>query len=313
MSWHRVSKREPCPVCGHDSWCSRGEGGAAVCMRAGEGAVGMVECGSAGTGWLHRVEPDQPPPPRVQRQHESPAFTVIDARRVWSAVLARALDDERVEEDCQVWRYLARRRLTEAFERRLLGVLHPSMERDLPPAIATWPGRGFRIVAPLFNEAGELVSLQVRRIIEDKPKTLFPPGRLAEGLVFANDAGRGLLRNAWSGARVVVLGEGLTDSLALAIVTSLPVLAVPGVGSASRVFGAWTRGCTVALALDCDAAGEAAVKPAAAAAFEAGAARLLRVTWPGRCKDACDVVVAKGLDGLGDFLAEHVTRRTVAA
>ena len=57
--FRRVSKREPCPVCGRPSWCLvRGDGGAVICARI----ESPKRWGKA--GWFHgdrRVQrPDAP-------------------------------------------------------------------------------------------------------------------------------------------------------------------------------------------------------------------------------------------------------------
>jgi hypothetical protein len=55
-NWRRVSKTNPCPICGRDHWCSVSRDGAAVlCQRVSDGAVRRI--GDA--GWLHRLRNDQ--------------------------------------------------------------------------------------------------------------------------------------------------------------------------------------------------------------------------------------------------------------
>lgn len=54
--WLRVSRRNPCPVCGKPDWCLVSEDGtAAICPRVEAGAIKRV--GDA--GWLHRIGPSQ--------------------------------------------------------------------------------------------------------------------------------------------------------------------------------------------------------------------------------------------------------------
>lgn len=46
----RVSRQNPCPICGKPDWCLVApDGSAAICQRVTEGAV--KKCGEA--GWLH--------------------------------------------------------------------------------------------------------------------------------------------------------------------------------------------------------------------------------------------------------------------
>jgi DNA primase len=65
----------------------------------------------------------------------------------------------------------------------------------------------------------------------------------------------------------------------------------------------------VLLALDCDTAGETALKPVTAALYANGAALVQRVVWPGGAKDACDVVAARGVVGLAEFLERLLAGR----
>jgi hypothetical protein len=62
--WIRVSARAPCPVCGHDSWCTVSpDGSAARCKRE---RSDHPSPGDDGEAWIHRLGPDAVhlPPPR---------------------------------------------------------------------------------------------------------------------------------------------------------------------------------------------------------------------------------------------------------
>jgi hypothetical protein len=60
--WVRVSKPEPCPVCGKPDYCTRTTDGTAIrCMRV-ESAK-PVEDRNGGIGWLHSLENPLPPLP----------------------------------------------------------------------------------------------------------------------------------------------------------------------------------------------------------------------------------------------------------
>ena len=51
MNWHNVSKKEPCPVCHHDSWCTvSDDGGMCVCRR-----VESDRPAKSGIGWIHSL------------------------------------------------------------------------------------------------------------------------------------------------------------------------------------------------------------------------------------------------------------------
>jgi hypothetical protein len=235
--------------------------------------------------------------PRV----ETPAFTAAEAQAVWEIALARARDDDSVGADAAVYAYVAGRQLLESWELGLFGVLAPS-ER-LHPAVRTWPSRSYQVVAPLHDQHGAVVNLQARAINERAPKTLVPAGSTVAGTVFADRAGRALLRGESGPDSAVIYGEGLTDLLALASSAVVPVLCAPGTSNAARGAGTWARGREILLALDCDAAGDQAVPNVSARLYGAGARNVRRVRWPRDCKDACDVVAQRGVVGLEEFLA----------
>lgn len=67
----RVTKRNPCPICGKPDWCLRAEDdSAAICQRISEGSV--KQCGEA--GYLHIL--------RGTRRHSgcNQRFPCADAR-----------------------------------------------------------------------------------------------------------------------------------------------------------------------------------------------------------------------------------------
>src|SRR5690349_2134761 len=53
VDWTRVTRDRPCPICGHDHWCSVSpDGGLVFCMREPSDRRG-----SDGEGWIHRLAP----------------------------------------------------------------------------------------------------------------------------------------------------------------------------------------------------------------------------------------------------------------
>jgi len=248
-------------------------------------------------------------PGRVQAHAGGPkhdqAFTPIQAREVWQQATARARDDERVNADRAVYEFVARRGLAESWEDGLFGILSVGM--DLPGPISRWPSTGHRLLAPLYDGNGEITNVQARTIGNGSPKTLFPAGSRAAGTLFASSSGMAVLRGDWTGTKRVLFGEGLTDFLALASISPIPVLCAPGTSMAAPGIGAWVSGYEVLVALDCDEAGSRAVQPTADRAYEHGATRVRQIEWPGLAKDACEVVEQVGLEGLADFLAQVLT------
>ena len=79
----RVSRRNPCPVCGRFRWCGVSpDGSICVCMRISDGAVKQTKNG----GWLHRLrERDIPPMVRVRRiVFTEPEMPSVDCCRLAS-------------------------------------------------------------------------------------------------------------------------------------------------------------------------------------------------------------------------------------
>jgi len=245
------------------------------------------------------------PAPCVPRSARGPAaFTAADAQRAWTACHERARDDDDVDEDRAAYAFLATRGLSEAWDEPDQVGIVPS-RRDLPAAMRTWRARGYHLVAPLYDLDGQLAGIQARAVADlaqDAPKTIFPRGLRAAGLVFANRAGLRLLRGERLDTPCVVLGEGLTDSLAFAIATALPVLCAPGTNMASRCIGPWVWGRVLVIALDDDRAGEQVVEAVADAAYHAGARFVHRLEWPTPTLDACDVLTTRGVVGLATLL-----------
>lgn len=258
-----------------------------------------------------------PPPDLPRRQPPAPgrskesAFTATDGQRVWNRTLARARADDGavITEDKPVYDFLKRRWLQETWEFGLFGTLGPTANTKLPEAIRGWGPAGFRLVAPLYDRHGRVANVQARQVKESGtgPKVLFPKGSSATGLVFADAPGIEVLRGTWERNRVL-LAEGLTDFLALSLASPIPVLSIPGTGTARTAFGPWARGKTIYLAFDMDAAGDGATRQAALQAT--GAKALKRLRWLEGCEDACDVVERYdgGITALASFLDQVLGR-----
>jgi hypothetical protein len=242
--------------------------------------------------------------------HDSSAatFSEVHAQALWDAASARALDDNVVADDIEVYGYLVQRGLGEAFEERAFGIVAAGM--PLPTADAWWLRTGHRLVVPLYDQRGAVVNIQARAIRRAEKKTVFPRSSRARGTLFASRQGLAVLRRDWEGPRRAVIGEGLTDFLGLVITSPSPVLSAPGAGLAASGIARWIDGFDVLLALDNDRAGMAAVEGLAAAAYWEGASRVRRVVWPGRLKDACEVIEAHGTAGLRAFLERELEGRT---
>lgn len=269
-----------CSVCTPEGgWSAK-----TVCEKLGirwEDALGRLPLARAWTA----------PPPKVA------TFTAADAQLVWGIAHACARDDEQVEATRPTWAYLAQRKLTEAFELGTVGILRSN--RGLPSQVSAWPSKGHSLIAPLFDATGTVVNVQARSITDSEPKTLFPAGSVASGTLFASREGLDVLHGT---PGKVLLGEGLTDHIALSIASPVAVLCAPGTSMAASGVGAWAKGCDVIVALDCDAAGANALQPVVDRLHRHGARSVRRIEWPNGAKDACDVVDARGTAFLSQWL-----------
>lgn len=244
--------------------------------------------------------------PKAKHVSAGTAFSARDAEIAWQLARQRALDDEQVDTDRALYKYLDSRGLMEAWELRLLGVLGRGM--SLPDVIGWWPDAGYRLLVPVHDQHGRVANVQARSTARREPKVLFPKGSTARQTVFANTRGLALLRREDQCNGAVLFGEGLTDFLALSIIACLPVLAVPGTGVAASAIGPWVHGSNLYLALDNDSAGQGAIKDVAASAYRNGAARVATITWPAAAKDACEALESLGAVALSGFIEECVSR-----
>lgn len=226
-----------------------------------------------------------------------PRTTVSQAAHIWDLALARTLDDDAAEKDRDAYRYLSGRGIAASWNERVFGILASDM--PLPEVVAWFPARSYRLVAPLYSQNGEVRSLQARAIADGvTPTKMSLPDLPIRELIFANRFGVELLRGAWNGPPVVLLGEGITDHWALSSVCTLPVFCIPGASLASFAFGPWASGMRILLAVDRDEMGDEATQRAQTAAFHAGASRMRRLRLPENCKDVCDCVRLHGLEEL---------------
>ncbi len=76
-TWRRVTRAEPCPICGKPDWCGRSpDGSAAVCMRV------ESPYPTRNGGWLHHLQ-EHPPPPRPAPRRPAPASSAPDVEILW--------------------------------------------------------------------------------------------------------------------------------------------------------------------------------------------------------------------------------------
>jgi hypothetical protein len=162
-----------------------------------------------------------------------------------------------------------------------------------PPALpywanlrGPWPARGYRLLLPLWDSAGNLASVHARHVHADaEPKGAFPSGYQMAGTVLADSAGALMLRTREL-ARPLWITEGAPDFLTAA--TAWGDAADPGTAVLGILSGSWTAevtarvpdGARVVIAVHHDSAGEACVERIASTL--AGRVQLERWTPPER-------------------------------
>ncbi len=164
----RVSKQNPCPVCGKPDWCLIAEdGSAAICARIEQGCI--KRCGDV--GWLHIL---------CKNVHNVPNVHKAIARR--RQVLQTKPSPNRKGKDFVSLAAKYKKQLTEADLNRLavaLGVSAYSLKR----LGVGWDGKSYTF--PMSNDFGKVVG--IRRRFQDGHKLsvsssrtgLFIPAKLS--------------------------------------------------------------------------------------------------------------------------------------
>jgi hypothetical protein len=90
--WQRVSRKERCPICGHDSWCGMIVGEVVACMRQADGAR-FSKPGKDGQIRHYHDWPDRAAPIPIRPQAERPvdwaAPAATTCRALYTAIAAR--------------------------------------------------------------------------------------------------------------------------------------------------------------------------------------------------------------------------------
>jgi 5S rRNA maturation endonuclease (ribonuclease M5) len=129
---------------------------------------------------------------------------------------------------------------------------------------AWWPKAwtdSYRLVMRAYNSAGEFVSIHGRSIVPGlNPKTRWPKG-YAAGYLFADRRGAEFLRGNVGDTDRVIIVEGMTDTVAMALMVADAgrTDAVLGISSGSTKTLAdvmWKTGIPVVSLMDPDEAGE---------------------------------------------------------
>jgi DNA primase len=166
------------------------------------GLVAEIEAGAP-------VErPPPPPPPAPEPERSYPDLTVV------MGFIGACV---RVSGDVDVSAHLASRGLDSA------AVADDGLAFALPKSAklprwatyqgSTWVETGHRLILPVRNASGEIVSVRAWRVTDgDSPKRLPPAGHRASGLVLACPMAQAWLRGTWSPTRLLI-AEGEPDFL----------------------------------------------------------------------------------------------------
>lgn len=89
-NFHRVSKREPCLVCGKPDWCMHSnDGEACICARVPEGSVKEITSSGNFVGYLHRLKEREKKPVFVPKPITAPnKFGARD----WPTIASECID-----------------------------------------------------------------------------------------------------------------------------------------------------------------------------------------------------------------------------
>lgn len=145
-----------------------------------------------------------------------------------------------------------------------------------------WPGSWaptWRLAVLGVTASGTAESIHARAIDASTPKTRWPVGREASGLLFASTEGMALL-TGWPSDRPppeVVVGEGLTGLLGAGTRQRRPVLCATSGGWSALRDVRWPSGSVVIIATDNDTAGDAYARKIREALPRT--VRTRRVTW----------------------------------
>lgn len=323
-AFERVSAREPCAVCGHDSLClvSR-DGGTVLCGRI---QSDRPRPNALGDLWVHmRGAPRgpriarTPPPPRPISERASAAHrdafyrALLGHLRLWDMDLAalqrRGLSEQAITRG--LYRTLpagGREELARAMahlDPSPLGVPSvPGLVRTDRVRVVGPPG----LLIPVCDPEGRIVAIKIRLRTDDGPRYVslssrFHGGASAEAALHVPVRAKSLLD---AGADVLIVTEGELKADVITELSGTPCVSVPGVGAWRLALAAVDRWATpggVILAFDMDRFTSPAVDKAHRALCEALLARDRRVRsarWDRRHKGLDDHLAARARGEISD-------------
>ena len=182
----------------------------------------------------------------------------------------------------------------------------PVDDSALIEPVRGWPGSGFPLVLALSDEDAQVRGFAALPTQGGGAAPMAcAPGYSLSQLLVACEPGVGYLGFAID-FDYLVLGLGVLETLAISL--AIPVAGVVGspVGEVDpQALDFRVKGMGVIIAYPDDAAGDAAADITRAAALDAGARSVRRLTWPAGTRSAMDVVARVGVAGLRAFLLEQ--------
>jgi len=126
-----------------------------------------------------------------------------------------------------------------------------------------WPSRwatSWRLIARVYRADGDVASVHARAVEDAEPKTRWPYHCRSAGLLFADARGAALLRGEPARLERVIVVEGLTDTVAMALEVkdagrAIAVLGVAAGSSLALAAVRWPHGVPVVIATHDDQAG----------------------------------------------------------
>lgn len=203
--WQRVTKRNPCPVCGKPDWCMvSADGSVVICPRTPEGA----EREMPDAGYLHRLSEKRTPHHRsmpVSRQFDVDRIDWLTRNNVFQSALSR----DRLER-C-AWS---------------LGV-SPSSLKQMRAGFCT---REPALTFPMFNAAGSIVGIRLR-IKRNGTKRQMSVRGGHEGI---------FTPRGFSASSPLLICEGPTDTAAM-IDLGFDTIGRPSCRGATEIIATWLR------------------------------------------------------------------------
>lgn len=191
--FHKVSRREPCPVCGHTDWCVvSNDGGTAICFRT------ESDRPHDKGGWVHVLKRTLPPPRRNFAPVRRPRPQLIDMERVMQGF----------------WREFAEKHPKDADGYDAMWYLTEDLWLDEAALRRLTPGRSEFYKAwafPMRDGDGKVVGVRLREYVSGRKWSV---AGSKDGLFYDPDMAAAETVSHGVRGREIVICEGATDCAA---------------------------------------------------------------------------------------------------